>query len=152
MNATETTSNNLGLEYSVANAIAIKRDNACRQFMAKLRKVHGFVPIELLSEKVTWTAENSNLLYRALVEVCKYIIQLELQLEFLTCTAEISKNIKSALLEAGMTDMEFAITAHKNSDRYHSERIDELMTLPIEEWAAFNDYMSELEEKISQAY
>ena len=142
----------LGLEYNIANAFASNFESICLELKDKLRKVPEFIPVELLSSfETACTVDVLRELVMAVNDACKYIAHLELQHEFSNCTAEITKCVRSALIEAGMTDMEFTVTAKKNNDAYFSKRINDLRNMSIDEWADFGRYMSELEEKISQA-
>lgn len=152
MSNSQNPSADLGLEYSVANAVASNLESLCLELKAKLRKVPEFIPMEHLSDsKPACTFEVVRELLMAVYDACQYIAHLEVQHKFVNCTAEITKCVRSALIEAGMTDMEFIVTAQKNNDEYFSKRVNELRNMSIDEWADFGRYMNELEEQISQA-
>ena len=119
MNTIETTPNDLGLEYTFST----RRESICLELMNKLRKVPDFIPMSLISFEKARTDEEMVAIFRAVDEVCRYIADLELQVQFLKCTEEIAKCVSSALLEAGMTDMGFAITPIKKNDEYFTVQV-----------------------------
>ena len=155
MRVSKNTPKDTGLEYSIANAIATKGESVRLQLTDMLNNTPHFFATQFQPFESGCTDEKLAEFLMFFFKVCIHIAQLEVELEIQKGKAEISKLVKLAASEVGMSDMEFAITTDENDDddddEYVFERVKDLMNMPIDDWAHFEGYAIELREEISRA-
>ena len=152
MSDSQNPSTDLGLEYSVANAVATTGESIRLELTEMLNNTPNFFAHELEPFEPGCTDEKLAEFLLAFSKICTQIAQLELELKIQQGKAEISKLVNLAVSEVGMDDMEFTIIADENDDddEYVSERATDLMNMPINEWAYLGGYILELKEEISR--
>lgn len=155
MNAIQTLPTDSDLASSIAKTIAFDGEGIRLQITDMLNNMPQFLANEVEPFESDCTDEKlAEYLLTFSNQVCTHIAQLELQLEIQKGKDKIIKLANSVLSELGLTDVEFTITADENDDdddEYLSERVKDLMNMPIDEWAYFGGYVLELKEEVSRA-
>ncbi len=153
MSNSQNPSTDLGLEYSVAKAIAIGGESIRRQVTEMLNNLPQYLAIELGPFELGCTDEKlADFLLSFSRQVCTHMAQLEFELEAQKGKAEHIKRTKLALSEMGRADVKFTVIAIDTDfdGKYLMERVKDLMTVPICHWHNFGDYIAELTEDISR--
>ncbi len=153
MSATKSTPNNLGLEYSVAKAIAIDGESIRRQVTEMLNNLPQYLANELEPFELGCSDEKlADFLLSFSKQVCTHMAQLEFELEAQKGKAEHFKRTTLALSEMGRADLKFTVIAIDTDfdGKYLMERVKDLMTVPISDWHHFGGYIAELTEDISR--